>query len=105
VHGRAFRSAFGFFGFIGARFVAASFSHLAVQRFSPSIGSLAAAPVKAQPELINPEKSLSATIRSEGTGGAEQSFADHPFFGAMRSKRRFCHDRPELIRAFNSRPK
>jgi hypothetical protein len=102
VHGRAFRSAFGFFGFIGARFAAASFSHLAVQRLSPSIGSLAAALVKAQPELINPEKSLSATTRSEGTRGAEQSFADHPFFGAMRSKRRFCHDRPELISTFNS---
>ena len=44
-----------------------------MHRSSPSIGSLAAALAKAQPELINPEKSLSATIRSEGAGGAEQS--------------------------------
>ena len=46
-----------------------------MQRSSPSIGNLAAALAKAQPELINPEKSLSATIRSEGTGGAEQSLS------------------------------
>jgi hypothetical protein len=49
-----------------------------VQRSSPSIGNLAAALAKAQPELINPEKSLSATIRSEGTDGAERSFGDDP---------------------------
>ena len=40
-----------------------------MQRSSPSIGNLAAALAKAQAELVNPEKSLSATIRSEGTGG------------------------------------
>jgi hypothetical protein len=35
---------------------------------------LAAALAKAQAELVNPEKLLVATIRSEGSGGAEQSF-------------------------------
>ena len=42
-----------------------------MQRSSPSIGNLAAALAKAQPELVNPEKSLAATIRSEGAGAAE----------------------------------
>jgi ERF superfamily len=49
-----------------------------VQRSSSSIGSLAAALAKAQAELINPEKSLAATIRSEGAGGAEQTFRYAP---------------------------
>src|SRR5579863_3618363 len=51
---------------------------IAMQRSSPSIGNLAAALAKAQPELINPEKSLSATIRSEAAGGSEQSFRYAP---------------------------
>ncbi len=34
-----------------------------MQRSSESIGSLAAALAKAQAELVNPEKSLVATIR------------------------------------------
>jgi hypothetical protein len=54
-----------------------------VQRSSPSIGNLAAALAKAQPELINPEKSLSATIRSEGIGGAEQSFRYAPLSSGL----------------------
>jgi ERF superfamily len=45
-----------------------------VHRSSPSIASLAAALAKAQAELVNPEKSLRATIRSEGRGGTDQSF-------------------------------
>ena len=36
--------------------------------------TLAAALAKAQIELINPEKSLVATIRAEGPGGVEQTF-------------------------------
>jgi hypothetical protein len=47
---------------------------VAVHRSSPSIASLAAALAKAQAELVNPEKSLVATIRSDGRGGAEQTF-------------------------------
>ena len=45
-----------------------------MHRSSPSIASLAAALAKAQAELVNPEKSLTATIRSEGRGGSEQTF-------------------------------
>ena len=36
----------------------------AMQRPSDSIGTIAAALARAQPEIINPEKSLTATIRS-----------------------------------------
>jgi ERF superfamily len=54
-----------------------------VQRSSPSIGSLAAALAKAQSELVNPEKSLAATIRPEGTGGAEQTFRYAPLSSGL----------------------
>ena len=40
-----------------------------MHRSSRSIASLAAALAKAQGELVNPEKSLVATIRSDGPGG------------------------------------
>src|SRR5262245_33163066 len=43
------------------------------QRASESIGALAAALAKAQIELINPEKSLVATIHEEGRYGREQT--------------------------------
>ena len=45
-----------------------------MHRSSPSIASLAAALAKAQAELVNPEKSLTATIRSDERGRAEQIF-------------------------------
>jgi ERF superfamily len=45
-----------------------------MQRSSDGIASLAAALAKAQGELVNPEKSLTATIRSDGSGGGEQTF-------------------------------
>jgi ERF superfamily protein len=45
-----------------------------VHRSSPSIASLAAALAKAQAELVNPEKSLTATIRSNERGGTDQTF-------------------------------
>ena len=45
-----------------------------MQRSSESIGNLAAALAKAQGELINPEKSLIATIRSDEPGRGEQTF-------------------------------
>jgi ERF superfamily protein len=54
-----------------------------VQRSSPSIGSLAGALAKAQAELVNPEKSLAATIRSEGPGGAEQTFRYAPLSSGL----------------------
>jgi hypothetical protein len=48
------------------------------QRSSPSIGGLAAVVAKAHSELVNPEKSLAATIPPEGTGRPEQTFRYAP---------------------------
>src|ERR1700733_5497905 len=45
-----------------------------MHRSSPSIASLAAALAKAQAELVNPEKSLTATIRPDERGRAGQTF-------------------------------
>ena len=45
-----------------------------MQRTSSSIGCLAAALAKAQAELVNPEKSLVATIPAQARGEAERSF-------------------------------
>src|SRR6516162_1840811 len=55
----------------------------AVQRSSPSIASLAAALAKAQAELVNPEKSLVATIRSDGPHGTEQTFRYAPLSSGL----------------------
>jgi len=49
-----------------------------MQQSSDSIGSLAAAFARAQVELINPEKSMVATIRPEGRAAAEQIFRYAP---------------------------
>lgn len=45
-----------------------------MQRSSENIGTIAGALAKAQAELTNPEKSLIATIRTDGPGGVERSF-------------------------------
>jgi hypothetical protein len=45
-----------------------------MQRSSSSIAALAAALAKAQCELVNPEKTLVATIRSNGPKGTERAF-------------------------------
>ena len=45
-----------------------------MQRSSASIASLAAALAKAQGELVNPEKTLVGTIRSDGPRGTERAF-------------------------------
>src|SRR6516225_4527746 len=50
---------------------------LAVQRSSETIGTIAAALAKAQAQLVNPEKSLIGTIRSEGSG-ADRTFRYAP---------------------------
>jgi hypothetical protein len=50
----------------------------AVLRSSPSIGTLASAVAKPQGELVNPEKSLVATIRGGGPRGTEQTFRYAP---------------------------
>jgi hypothetical protein len=46
-----------------------------MHRSSQSISNLAAALAKAQIELVNPEKSLAATIQSAGPRGKEQTFS------------------------------
>jgi hypothetical protein len=53
-----------------------------VQRSSETIGTVAAALAKAQAELVNPEKSLVATIRSEASG-SEQSFRYAPLSSGL----------------------
>jgi hypothetical protein len=54
-----------------------------MQRSSASIGSLAGALAKAQGELVNPEKSLSATIRTDGPGAAERTFRYAPLSSGL----------------------
>ena len=54
-----------------------------MQRSSPSIGTLASALAKAQGELVNPEKSLVATIRRDGPQGAEQTFRYAPLSSGL----------------------
>jgi hypothetical protein len=49
-----------------------------VERSSDTIGTIAAALAKAQAQLINPEKSLVATIRSDDALGSERSFRYAP---------------------------
>jgi len=45
-----------------------------MQRSSETIGTIAAALAKAQAQLVNPEKSLVGTIRSDQTSGSARSF-------------------------------
>ena len=54
-----------------------------MQRSSETIGTIAAALAKAQGELTNPEKSLVATIRSDGPGAAERSFRYAPLSSGL----------------------
>jgi ERF superfamily len=54
-----------------------------VQRSSPSIGTLAAALAKAQGELVNPEKSLVATICRDGAKGTELTFRYAPLSSGL----------------------
>ncbi len=54
-----------------------------MQRSSESIGAIAAALAKAQGELTNPEKSLTATIRSDGPAAAERSFRYAPLSSGL----------------------
>ena len=56
-----------------------------MHRSSPSIASLAAALAKAQAELVNPEKSLVATIRSDGNRGASARSATRRSQAASKS--------------------
>ena len=49
-----------------------------MHRCSESVAALASALAKAQAELVNPEKSLTATIRSGRPGEGERSFRYAP---------------------------
>jgi hypothetical protein len=54
-----------------------------VQRSSDTIGTIAAALAKAQAQLVNPEKSLVATIRSDEAAGSERSFRYAPLSSGL----------------------
>jgi ERF superfamily len=54
-----------------------------VQRSSDSVAALAAALAKAQSELVNPEKSLTAAIRAPAPGVAERSFRYAPLSSGL----------------------
>jgi hypothetical protein len=54
-----------------------------MQQSSSSIGNLAAALAKAQAELVNPEKSMIATIPGGGKGAAEQIFRYAPLSSGL----------------------
>src|SRR6266568_4686165 len=55
----------------------------AMQRSSETIGTIAAALAKAQAQLVNPEKSLVATIASNQAGGSERSFRYAPLSSGL----------------------
>ena len=54
-----------------------------MQRSSETIGTIAAALAKAQAQLVNPEKSLVGTIRSEQGSGSERSFYYAPLSSGL----------------------
>jgi hypothetical protein len=54
-----------------------------MHRSSESIANLAAALAKAQGELVNPEKSLQATIHSDRRGGVDQTFRYAPLSSGL----------------------
>ena len=59
-----------------------------MQRSSESIGAIAAALAKAQAQLVNPEKSLVATIRADEASGSERSFRYAPLSSGLDIVRR-----------------
>jgi ERF superfamily len=59
-----------------------------VQRSSETIGTIAAALAKAQAELVNPEKSLVGTIRSDAPGATERSFRYAPLSSGLEIVRK-----------------
>jgi hypothetical protein len=59
-----------------------------MQRANETIGALAGALAKAQTELVNPEKSLVATIREEGSRRREQSFRYAPLSSGLEIVRK-----------------
>src|SRR5215469_10056879 len=61
---------------------------VAVQRSSETIGTIAAALAKAQAQLVNPEKSLVGSMRSEAPGGTERSFRYAPLSSGLEIVRK-----------------
>jgi ERF superfamily len=59
-----------------------------VQRSSETIGTIAAALAKAQAMLVNPEKSLVGTIRSEAPGATNRSFRYAPLSSGLEIVRK-----------------
>src|SRR5262245_4909503 len=57
-------------------------------RSSETVAALASALAKAQAELINPEKSLTATIRTGRTGDGERSFRYAPLSSGLDTVRK-----------------
>src|SRR3954464_5735743 len=55
----------------------------AMPRSSETVASLAAALAKAQAELVNPEKSMTAIMRTGRTGEAERSFRYAPLSSGL----------------------
>ena len=55
----------------------------AMQRSSETIGTIAAALAKAQAQLVNPEKSLVGTIRSDQAGTTQRSFRYAPLSSGL----------------------
>src|SRR5215468_4480517 len=55
----------------------------AMQRSSETIGTIAAALAKAQAQLVNPEKSLVGTIRSDQASGSERCFRYAPLSSGL----------------------
>jgi hypothetical protein len=59
-----------------------------VQRSSDTIGTIATALAKAQAQLVNPEKSLVATIRSDEPSGSQRSFRYAPLSAGLEIVRK-----------------
>jgi hypothetical protein len=59
-----------------------------VRRSSETIGTIAAALAKAQAQLVNPEKSLVATIRTDVASGSERSFRYAPLSSGLNIVRK-----------------
>ena len=59
-----------------------------MQQSGSSIGALAAALAKAQIDLVNPEKSMTGTIRSDENGGTEQVFHYAPLSSGLEILRK-----------------
>jgi hypothetical protein len=59
-----------------------------VQQSSNSVAALAAALAKAQAQLVNPEKSLTATIRTGRAGETERTFRYAPLSSGLEIVRK-----------------